>query len=264
MGENSKIGWTDHTFNPWIGCVKVSEGCANCYAERDFDKRYGIAQWGQNTVRVKTSLASWRKVVEFNRRAEREKKTEFVFCASLADVFESREHPMSDKSGAMNCISQARAELFNLIDATPRLTWLLLTKRPQNIRECWIGGHRSNVILGTSTEDQETFDLRFPILSQCADLCNGLFVSAEPLLGPIVIPDSVFLNGGLSWVIAGGESGPKGRIIEADWIRSLLLQCRSNDCPFFFKQWGANRQEHRNPPRSNELDGETIEERPNR
>ena len=122
MAENSKIEWTDHTFNPWMGCMKVGPGCDGCYAENLMDHRYGRVRWGAGEPRVRTSTANWRKPVQWNRDASgRDGDRPFVFCASLADVFDNEVDPLW------------RADLFALIDATPNLVWLLLTKRIGNV-----------------------------------------------------------------------------------------------------------------------------------
>lgn len=146
MSENSKIEWTDHTFNPWEGCTKVSPGCANCYAETLVDKRYGRVKWGKGNPRRRTSAANWKQPLRWNRSAQLKfeawevfKKTQRasegdlasfippsrprVFCASLADWLDD-EVP-----------AEWLADLLARIHATPFLDWLLLTKRPENFVE---------------------------------------------------------------------------------------------------------------------------------
>src|SRR3546814_4489006 len=121
MGENSKIEWTDHTFNPWTGCTKVSPACDHCYAE-GWSKRSGLVEWGHGKPRRLTSDANWRKPLKWNDEAARKGVRYRVFCASLADVFDAE-------------VDDAwRDELFALIAMTPHLDWLLLTKRPQVAR----------------------------------------------------------------------------------------------------------------------------------
>jgi protein gp37 len=123
MSANSKIEWTDHTFNPWEGCQKVGPGCDNCYAEAR-NARFGGGQavnWGPGAPRRRTSIANWQKPLAWNRAhaaflAEHGRRQR-VFCASLADVFDNAVDPAW------------RADLFQLIEATPELDWLLLTKR---------------------------------------------------------------------------------------------------------------------------------------
>ena len=122
MGENTKISWCDATFNPWIGCEKVSEGCKHCYAEHGTTARVslsrGLPLWGKDAGRQITSDANWRKPLQWNRAAEKEGRPALVFCASLADVFEDRED-----------LVEHRRDLFALIDKTPNLIWLMLTKK---------------------------------------------------------------------------------------------------------------------------------------
>jgi protein gp37 len=124
MAGNSKIEWTDHTFNPWMGCTNVSPGCDNCYAQI-WAERFGVVEWG-NAPRKKKSPAGWREPRKWNDDAPafeaQHGRRQRVFCASLADVFDNQVDPTW------------RAETFDLIRATPNLDWLLLTKRPQNIR----------------------------------------------------------------------------------------------------------------------------------
>lgn len=252
MGENSKIEWTDHTFNPWIGCQKVSPGCQHCYAEQLMDKRYGRVQWGPTGTRVRTSDANWRKPAQWDRQAAADGVRRKVFCASLADVFEDRSE-----------LIEWRAELFAIIERTPNLDWLLLTKRPENVMEMlptkWRNQIPDNIWLGTSVENQEQADKRIPHLLKVPARIR--FLSMEPLLGPVdlclvedvdgfeqaydVLRGVVSLNGqahspisSIRWVIVGGESGPHARPMHPDWVRSIVGQCQSADVPFFFKQWG--------------------------
>jgi protein gp37 len=125
MGENSKIEWCDHTFNPWIGCQKVSPGCDHCYAEAMMDLRYKKVQWGPHGERQRTSEQNWRLPTQWNAQARTFRKENGhrprIFCASLADVFDNQ----IDTSW--------RDDLFALIRKCNRLDWLVLTKRPENI-----------------------------------------------------------------------------------------------------------------------------------
>ena len=274
MGENSKIEWTTHTFNPWIGCTKVSPACMNCYAERDMDKRYGKVAWGPNGTRVLTSDANWQKPLRWNREAAESGVRKRVFCASLADVFEDWQGPIHSggkspvilskdgrASGGTNrmTMDDVRLRLFSLIDQTPNIDWLLLTKRPENIRRMWACGsceatgkcvHRKNTWLGTSVENQEYAGKRISDIMKCRDLSPVLFLSCEPMVGPVNLGNVSNENGAafnclsgiggpnLDWVIAGGESGPNARPADPDWFRSLRDQCQAANVPFHFKQWG--------------------------
>jgi protein gp37 len=254
MGENSKIQWTHHTFNPWRGCVKVSDGCAHCYAEA-LSKRWGNDIWGVNKPRIIASESYWKQPVKWNREAEKVGERRRVFCASLADVFEDRPD-----------LVEPRARLFQLIAATPMLDWLLLTKRPENINrlvadyagDCaWleetINKGVSNVWLGTTVENHEHANKRIPWLLDT--FAPVKFLSCEPLLGPVDLMDVKFPrarmnvlsgygivthgvaaqsipNAGcdrIDWVIVGGESGHGARPMNPDWARALLDQCQDQE-----------------------------------
>lgn len=208
MGENSKIEWTTHTFNPWWGCTKVAAGCTHCYAE-SFSKRTGRAKWGENGTRQITSPANWRDPIKWNKAAEEAGERHRVFCASMSDVFEDWSGPVMSfgrqpiylnrqlraSSGEADraTLDDVRHRLFELIDATPNLDWLLLTKRPENIRRMWCGlledfgtgkatSFRKNVWLGTSIATQADADRNIPLLLECRDLAPVLFLSCEPLV----------------------------------------------------------------------------------
>lgn len=272
MGENSKIEWTDHTFNPWVGCTKVSPACDHCYAEAMMDHRLGRVQWGPHGERKRTSESNWKKPIQWNRKAEKENRRYRVFCASLADVFDNQV-PF-----------EWRRDLFRLINDTPDLDWLLLTKRPQNIAKMMPKWWGMNVWLGTTVENQAEADRRIPALLHVPAKVH--FISCEPLLGPInlsgggELPDgrprggyywltqrpcpvcvmadglghdrAVYRHpiscgwrkdrdvcrGGIDWVICGGESGKSARPMHPDWARSLRDQCVGAGVPFLFKQWG--------------------------
>lgn len=244
MAENSAIEWTDHTFNPWIGCTKVSTGCSRCYAETLMDKRYGRVKWGPRGTRVRTSTANWRKPLTWNRKAKQEGRRYRVFCASLADVFEDRPE-----------LYPWREDLFGLICDTPHLDWLLLTKRPENVDEMFldiVGPVRlgwedfPNIWIGTSVENQEQADKRIPELLKAPAPVR--FLSCEPLLGGVDLglylypffaaddPRHCPHRNGIDWVIVGGESGRGKRPFNPDWARSIRDQCQAAGVPFFMKQ----------------------------
>lgn len=245
--ENSKIEWTHHTFNPWIGCTKVSEGCKNCYAEELMDKRYGRVKWGVHGLRVRTSKSNWKQPNRWNKAAKEAGVRARVFCASLADIFEDKPDQQE--------LSDWRRDLFELIINTPYLDWLLLTKRPENVNrliekatgfsdaETWFCAAQ-NVWIGTSVENQEQANIRIPELLEIPATVR--FLSCEPLLGEVDISDCMPVEtiGGveiaqlIDWVIAGGESGHHARPMHPDWVRSLRGQCNLAGIPFFFKQWG--------------------------
>jgi protein gp37 len=224
MGENSKIEWTTHTFNPWWGCVKVSEACKHCYAE-SWARRVGQDVWGISADRRVFGDSHWKQPLQWNRSAEEAVSRPRVFCASMADVFEERDD-----------LNPLRAKLWELIDATPNLDWLLLTKRPQAIKRLagWGEVWPRNVWLGTTVELQKRADEALPYLKDIPAKIR--FISAEPLLGPLDLRP--WLGTTIDWVITGGESGPKARPASPVWFRDLMLQCMENEVAFHFKQWG--------------------------
>jgi protein gp37 len=239
MAENSGIEWTHHTFNPWIGCTKVSPACDHCYAEA-WNQRYeGGKNWGPKAPRRRTSEKNWNMPLKWEKEAVQSGQRFRVFCASLADVFDSEVDPAW------------RSDLWALIRKTPNLDWLLLTKRPQNIKkmlpEDWADGYK-NVWLGTTVENQKYADHRIPHLLDNPAVVH--FLSCEPLLGTLDINKYLvedftgdLINGpvkhhpAVSWVIAGGESGPAFRAGDPSWFLSLRDQCVLNKVPFLFKQW---------------------------
>jgi protein gp37 len=242
--ENSHIEWTNHTFNPWWGCMKVSEGCKNCYAEK-LDNRYNHydPHWGPNSPRKPMSKEYWKNPYKWDKAAAASGVKAKVFCASMADVFEDH----SD-------VRQWRNELFYVILNTPNLVWQLLTKRPENITKLvpalWLNNWPENVWIGTSVENQQVADER--ILRLLEVPAKTHFLSCEPLLSnldiakwlkPIVCTYTDGSGQGytmkpIDWVICGGESGPNARPMHPDWARSLRDQCAAADVAFFFKQWG--------------------------
>ena len=240
--KNSTISWTDHTFNPWIGCAKCSPGCAHCYAETMMGQRWKRAIWGPRGTRVRTSELSWRQPKRWNAEASENGTRYRVFSASLADVFENRDD-----------VAVWRDDLHALIDQTPQLDWLLLTKRPEQAAR-YYETHPlpSNVWLGTSVEDRSRAAERIPVLASIPATVR--FLSCEPLLEDL---GSVPLHN-IDWLIAGGESGNGFRPVEAQWLRNLRDQCAAADVPFFFKQWGG-----RTPKKSgNLLDGQVHDSVP--
>lgn len=275
MASSSAISWTDATFNPWIGCTKVGPGCDNCYAERDFDIRKGRVKWGTGNARSRTSAANWKLPERWNRATFYEcggcgwrgdkpdtvggsitngmpscpacdsmdlsDARRRVFCASLADVFDNEVD------------REWRADLFRLIESTPNLDWLLLTKRIGNVRRMIPHDMTmpKNVWLGATIVNQEEADRDIQKLLRVPAAVR--FLSIEPMLGAIdlhglwsaqvghkavggPIPPGFYAN--LHWIICGGESGPKARPMHPDWVRSLRDQAQAAGVAFHFKQWG--------------------------
>jgi len=252
MAENSKIEWCHHTFNPWTGCTKIGPGCDHCYAE-GWAKRSGIVQWGPGAERRRTSEANWRQPVKWNAEAERLGVRYRVFCASLADVFDNAV-PV-----------EWRRDLFDLIERTPHLDWLLVTKRIGNVRQMipdrWSVCMPPNLWLGITVVNQAEADRDIPKLLATPAVVR--FLSMEPLLGAVDLTD-ICCNRGEStedhfsalfdpdddvnedgtpfryvdWVIVGGESGPGARPMHPQWARDLRDQCVAAGVPFLFF-WSA-------------------------
>jgi protein gp37 len=223
MTTNTNIEWADDTFNPWMGCTKVSDGCHECYAEHDADHRFHLVQWGPHGQRRRTSPEYWRReprhFVGLAKAAGRRRR---IFCASWADVFDNQAPP------------EWRVDLFALIRATSdHLDWLLLTKRPENIRKMlppdW-GDGWPHVWLGISAEDQPNYNHRWPILRTIPAIVR--FVSYEPALGPVRIAGETLPD----WVICGGESGSRARMMDSQWARDLRDECAALGVAFFMKQ----------------------------
>jgi protein gp37 len=271
MAETS-IEWTrgprgelGYTFNPWIGCTKISPGCDHCYAARqDAFRSWTPEGWGG--ARRRTSEANWKLPERWNKAAAAAGERRRVFCSSLADVFDNQV-PVS-----------WRADLLALIAETPNLDWLLLTKRigiaDRLIHEALVElGNGTgavvgswpwpNVWIGATVVNQEEADRDIPKLLDTP--ARVRFLSMEPLLGDVDLTPhlwgrpkpcddcpkdadcdcgyarrgSIFkTDGKLDWVIVGGESGPGARPMHPDWARSLRDQCAAADVPFLFKQHG--------------------------
>jgi protein gp37 len=263
--KNSKIEWTDHTFNPWRGCTKVSPGCAHCYAETLSHRNPKLlGEWGPGKPRVRASAKMWAEPLKWNRESwegveegvllDKNIRRQRVFCASLADWLD-HEVP-----------AQWLSDLLYLAAKCSSLDWLFLTKRPaewgarmQQVSELgdmgsqvarrWLAGHPpAHFWIGTSVEDQARADQRIPQLLKIP--AHVRFLSCEPLLGPVSLRGWETYDHGtydipgepiprVDWVICGGESGPGARPMHPDWARSLRDQCQAAGVPFFFKQWGG-------------------------
>lgn len=259
------IEWAHYTHNPWIGCEKISQGCRNCYASVDTYARVsasrGLPLWGPGSTRHRTSEANWRKPLSWNRKAAlkrieadvlgRQHERPRVFCASLCDVFEGRED-----------LDAYRADLWPLIELCTELDWMLLTKRPENVKrmvpKAWLDAWPAHAWAGTSVENQAAADERIPRLLGVP--ARVRFLSMEPLLeavdltrvryGNIVAIDCLRGTAGVPephatgfprvhLVIVGGESGPGARPFDIAWLRSILRQCRAAGTKCFVKQFGS-------------------------
>lgn len=230
MAKDSRIEWTHHTFNPWWGCVRVSAACDHCYAET-WAKRLGEQVWGPSSTRRFFGDAHWAEPIRWNKEARDKKVRRRVFCASMADVFENRPDLVSH-----------RLRLLKLIEETPNLDWLLLTKRIHLVRKQLPKGYElpRNVWLGATVENQETANKRIKYLLEF-ESPSVRFLSCEPLLGPIDLRSFMESAQGakrIDWVIAGGESGFGSRPMDPTWPISLQKQCSAAKVPFHFKQWG--------------------------
>lgn len=282
MAEQTKIAWATSTFNAWIGCTKVGPGCDHCYAEQldrtRFSKTLGgatkakpIIHWGVGAPRYLTSKGLWDDPLKWNKKREiamglwaagrgERVPAHRVFCNSLADVFDNEVDP------------RWRERLWGLINATPYLEWLLLTKRIGNVSkmlpENWIqtrdgmGLARRNVRLMISVVNQEEADRDIPKLL-ALPFKNG--ISYEPALGPVdwtrlSLQPGVTFNGfesshnwipgraksgdwrGIQWIIVGGEStqgAGKARPFELEWARDAIAQGKAAGVPVFLKQLGS-------------------------
>lgn len=240
--ELSGIEWTNNTFNPWLGCRKVSEACRSCYAQATALQNGLVSNW--HSDRQRTSESYWQGPYAWDREARETGRRIRVFCASMADVF--------DDAKAIQ--PHWRTDLWKLISDTPNLDWQLLTKRPQNITKFvpteWIkNGFPKQVWVGVTAEDQRCANERIPMLLSIPAVVR--FISVEPLLGdldlsawltPAGLEDHLRIKGpedGLQWVITGGESGQRARPSHPAWLRHIHRDCRRTGTPVFFKQWGA-------------------------
>jgi len=297
MADTTNIEWCDSTFNPWIGCTKVSPACDDCYAARSTPARTLGVAWGPGQERRRTAASTWGQVRTWQKHADdfkyRHGRRRRVFCASLADWLDN-EVPI-----------QWMVDLLELVRSTPDLDWLLLSKRIGNwssrISECmgfldeqtpaayplplrrwlcqWLDGDEAprNVWIGSTVVNQAEADRDVPKLLQIPAAVR--FLSVEPMLGPVDL-DCIPWGGrrcsalrgwntpasGIHWVICGGESGPKARPMHPDWARSLRDQCAAAGVPFLFKQWGewAELDSHRQRTVSMDTDvGETLASRCN-
>lgn len=250
MGKDSGIEWTDHSYNPWWGCEKVSPACDRCYAESSA-KRWGHDIWGKDSPRRFFGDKHWNEPMKWELEAIRAGKPALVFCASMADVLEDRKD-----------LEPHRKRLWALIEATPHLRWLLLTKRPENYATMlpagWLDKPRENVWIGTTAENQRRADERIGHLVKVPAVVRWL--SVEPLLEEIDLSEhfrtALLQETGkvddrgihmvcteaaplIHWVIIGGESGFGTRPMDENWARRMIADCRKAGVAPFVKQLGG-------------------------
>lgn len=234
VAQASSIEWTEATWNPVTGCSKVSPGCAHCYAETFAERWRGVAG---HPYEQGFDLRLWPERLDVPLRWKRPRT---IFVNSMSDLFHE-DIPDDYVSQVFDVMKRAHWHVFQI-----------LTKRQDRLAELapslpW----PSNVWMGVTIENRR-FIHRADRLREVDAAVR--FISAEPLLGPL---DGLDLTG-INWLIAGGESGPRHRRIDLQWVRALRNQCNDADVAFFFKQWGGVR------PKSNgrELDGRLWNEYP--
>lgn len=219
MPSKSNIEWTEMTWNPVTGCTKMSQGCKNCYAER-MAKR--LKAMGSDRYRHGFEVTLHPDLLDLPRRW-RQART--VFVNSMSDLFHEE-------------IPDAYIRrTFETMAACPQHTFQVLTKRAERLaalapRLVW----PTNVWMGVSVEDARVLNRVDHLRATPARI---RFLSLEPLIGPL---EDIPLQG-ISWVIVGGESGPRARPMKQEWVQSILRQCRAAGTAFFFKQWGGVRKD---------------------
>jgi protein gp37 len=240
---STKINWCDETWNPVSGCTPAGVGCAHCYAKRvaeRFPAVHGVEYSSPSLTSTATCPTPFSTVICHPERLgipERWRKPRAIMCPSMGDLFHE------DVLGAF------KFQVFQVMERCPQHTFIILTKRPQQMREDMLGLEPpANVVLGVSCSTQAEADHAIPILLDTP--ANRRVVSLEPLVGPVDLyrggftfleeqtsPRGTRYNK-LDGVIVGGESGPGARPMHPDWVRSLRDQCEAAGVPFFFKQWG--------------------------
>jgi len=234
MGANSSIEWTESTWNPVTGCIKISPGCKHCYAERLAER---LQAMGQRNYRNGFKLTLQPHMLDLPLQW---RKPQRIFVNSMSDLFQKEVPP---------------AYILRVFDVMRRAYWhqfQVLTKRSDILRELdplfdW----PPNVWMGVSVENKD-YTWRIDDLRQTH--ARTKFLSIEPLLGPIAD-----LNlSGIDWVIVGGESGPGARPIQRNWVVDIRRQCRQAGVAFFFKQWGGVNKKKT----GRKLDGRTYDEMP--
>lgn len=242
MGRDTKIEWCDHTFNPWRGCTKISEGCQNCYAELQARRNPDVlGRWGPKGTRVEASSEYWKQPIRWNHQAITAERRARVFVASMADFHEKAPKP----SKADTAMQRARERTYGLIEQCAALDWLVLTKRPENVWAQWpeswrFEGPPENLWLGVTGETQQRVSERVRHLTVLS--AETRFISLEPMLEPICLywncPKD-WTETELDWVIVGCESGARRRPFELKWAENVLNQCHRHKVAVFIKQLPA-------------------------
>jgi protein gp37 len=281
MSSNSKIEWTDKTWNPVTGCTKVSQGCKNCYAETFYERFHGKGSF-RNVICHEDRLAQplqW-------------KKPSMIFVNSMSDLFHE-DVPFEFIHKVFVIMKAAYWHTFQILTKrADRMLEYFSADRPQKLDDaslsmmneriydipsmvCYVQEQGikdfapKNIWLGVSVEDQKSASERVLALSTVP--AKVRFLSCEPLLGPVSLYPYLNLTvesrtgqpgSAIDWVIAGGESGHSARPMHPDWVRSLRDQCQSANVPFFFKQWGQWAP-HPNPPQEGIYTGAGIFLQPN-
>ena len=268
MGDKSKIEWTEATWNPVVGCAKVSEGCRNCYAMRVAHRLAGMGQERyKNLTVLRQSGVEWNGTVRTVPQALeiplRWKRPRMIFVNSMSDLFHP-DIPYEYIDQVFAVMALCRRHTLQVLTKQPEMMlkymervkalgdeWETSLSMPTKTKVTGIKLPLPNVWLGVSVEDQKTADERIPILLKVPAAVRWL--SMEPLLGPVDITSIRRTTAGymrpldgrfnrIDWVVVGGESGPKARPMHPDWVRSLRDQCAAAGVPFFFKQWGDVRE----------------------
>ncbi len=260
MGKDSGIEWTEHTFNPWWGCTKVSRGCTYCYAET-WANRMQAGHWGPEAPRRFFRPKHFSGPIRWNRKAAEAGRFDRVMCGSMCDIFEI--HGNEETNARMD---EMRRRIWDIIPMTENLIWILVTKRPKNIMRLvpwdWRQDFPPNVWVMVTMEDQEAARNRINWVENIPAVVRA--VSAEPLVGPIdprvfrcgrcqgsgLLSTGRALRGlspcpccggngvSVNWIVAGGETGRQARPMDPAWVEDLRDFSLAYDIPFFFKQWG--------------------------
>lgn len=245
MATNSRIEWTEATWNPVAGCAVISPGCTNCYAMRMAARLSAMGQDKYKGItRISGKRPKWNGKIRLDYKSlelpRRWKNGKLIFVNSMSDLFHN-DVPL-----------EFIQEVFRTMNETPQHTYQVLTKRAERLQEvCREVFWTKNIWMGVSVESAE-YQWRIEHLKKTPAKIK--FLSLEPLLGPL---DQLNLNG-IQWAIVGGESGPGARPMSREWVRSIRRQCNSAGVAFHFKQWGGVNKKRT----GRVLDGKTWDELP--